>query len=518
MIAFGGTKVYKVSTAGVATDITGSASITSGSRWSIVQAPSGTAETGGPVYMSNGLDAPLYWTGSGNVAAWTGNSGTFTATINTTSTVTGIPASVFANLAVGMTITGTNIPSSTTIQSIQFGTTTTPASITLSNAATGSATETLTASPSPFYGTSPAVPNGAFSVFFGNRIWMTSVPGDPSAVYFSDLVSAGAAGGVGDPTQWPLSNVVRFDSSDGFGITGISSVGPYLLVFKEFKTWVITDINTGANRALSHGIGCVAHRTIVPTADGTFFLSSDQGVFVTTNGTELEEISYKVRPTILGINHALRANACGAFYQNHYYLTFPAGSSTSNNRTLDYDLQLKAWFLHDLAPNQWCIFEPTLTQGKLYGAIPGTSNGIRLCFDPSTYQDAGSNYTGANGYSAYYYANWERFSYYVFRHRVPVPMVKKRVRQVYFSGSGVITPVIFKDFSATGVQQPATPGAGVPTSPEQPVTFGVVAPTSDARIYAAGAAEEWSVGWGDTGSNNPFEVDAYAYMIQFRKS
>lgn len=56
---------------------------------------------------------------------------------NTMDTVTGLSST--ANLFVGMSVTGTNIPSDTTISTITSGT-----AITLSNAATGSATESIT--------------------------------------------------------------------------------------------------------------------------------------------------------------------------------------------------------------------------------------------------------------------------------------------------------------------------------------------------------------------------------------
>lgn len=474
LIAVGGTHIYSISTAGVTTDITGAATVTTGTRWEMVQAPVSTGVASeGPVYMVNGTDPPLYWTGTGNVAAWTG--------VNDSS----------------------------------------------------------------HYGTSPYVPNGKYMIFHQNRIWMTGVSGDPSAVYFSDIISTGASGGTGDPSSWPLTNVVRFDSSDGYPITGIGEVASYIVVFKEFKSWVITDFNTGANRQLVHGIGCVAHRSIVSTPIGTFFLTSDQGIYLTT-GTKVEEMSYRVRPTILNINQSYRQNSAGYFFNNHYYLSFPAASSTSLNRTLDYDTSIKggAWWLHDLTANEWEVFEPVAGPG-LYGAIPGTSNGVRLMFDPTTFQDAGSNYTGANGYSAYWFGAWQRFYEYFMRHRIQIPMIKKRVRQIYFDGSGVIIPVTFKNFNTTGLQQPGVTGNNPMSVLELPIDFaanaqvfgntdpaqlfggtsymgnqmifGGQAFTQDARIYAPGVAEEWSVGFGNT-TSDPFTVNAYAYAVQIRKS
>src|SRR5207248_8682974 len=132
-----------------------------------------------------------------------------------------------------------------------------------------------------FYKTAPHVPQGKYMIFAGNRVWMTGIASDPSAVWFSELVSIGEGGAEGDPSSWPTTNVVRFDAQDENPITGIGTVGPYIVVFKEEKTWVIHDLNTGANRRLADTIGCVSHRSIVHTAAGTYFLTRDQGVYLT---------------------------------------------------------------------------------------------------------------------------------------------------------------------------------------------------------------------------------------------
>lgn len=473
LIAVGGTKIYRISAAGAATDITGSATVTAGSRWCIVQAPVSTGYPGqGPVYMSNGIDPPLQWTGTGNVTAWNG------------------------------------------------------------------------VSDGNHYGTAPYVPNGAYMIFHENRIWMTGVAGDPSAVWFSDLITAGASGGVGDPSSWPLVNFIRFDSFDGKPITGIGEAGPWILVFKEFKSWVITDPNGQVARQLDDGVGCIAHRSIAGGVDGTYFLTSDRGIYV-TSGTKIGEAGYKVRPTILAINQANRANACATVYNNHYYLSFPLGSSTQNNRTLDYDEQLKSWWLHDLVANDFAIFDPVAAP-MLYAALPGSGTGIAQWLAAGVYTDLGVPYAGQNGFSAYWLAGWQRFYEYFLRHRLPMPMVKKRVRQVYFTGNGLIVPMIAKNFKAGLPQYPATVNnqdQAYPTLPvnfmQQPpelfgnpdtaqlfggttyggatMIFGGLSPIGDARIYAPGIAEEWSVGFGNA-TADPFRVDAYSYAISTRKS
>lgn len=468
LIVAGGGKIYKVSTAGAVTEI---GKGFSGARYTMVQAPTGTGVGGlGPVYMSNGVDAPQEWTGTGEVKPWSGKNDT------------------------------------------------------------------------EHYGTSPFVPNGAYMVFVGNRVWMTGISTDPSAVWFSDIVSIGAGGGQGDPTSWPKTNVVRFDSSDGYPITGIGTIGPYILVFKEHKTWVIHDINTGANRNLASNIGCVANRSITETPEGTFFLTADQGVYL-TDGTHIREMSYNVRPTILGINQAQRANAAGAYYNNHFYLSFASDASATNSRTLDYDMQLKSWWLHDLTANQWAQYEPS--EIGLYSVRPGTSKGVIQAFVPNVFADVGEPYAGAHSLTAYWFGSWIPFYIFIHRHAVSAQFVKKRVRAIHFDGSGIINPIVFKDFHQSAVQLPAVVGSSPQYEPALPVNFaagettfgntdtgqvfggteykgfemifGGAAVTQEARLYSLGTAKVWSVGFGNTNSE-PFEVDSFTLFAQFRKS
>jgi hypothetical protein len=133
----------------------------------------------------------------------------------------------------------------------------------------------------------------------------------------------------------------------------------------------------------------------------------------------------------------------------------------------------------------------------------------------------------------------------VFRHRIKAPFLKKRVRQIFFNGSGEIVPLVYRDFTEGGRQEPATinnASMSVPSFPtnfeagetifgneneEQKfggelyqgveMVFGGAKATSAARIYAPGVGFVWSVGFGNNSSEG-FEVDAFVFMTQFRKS
>lgn len=478
LVATGSTKAYSVNTAGEVTDI-GLEAFTDGLRWCIVQAPKGTRKTAGPVYMVNGKDKPQYWTGVEKATK--------------TALWKGEEAEVNGKKA---------------------------------------------------YKSSGGeyVPNGKYMVFAGERLWMAGMSDDPSAVRFCERSVAGAEGEIADPTWWPELNVVQFDKSDGDPITGLGVVGPYVLVFKRHKTWVINNLNTGENRRLSDTIGCVAHRSIVETQQGTFFLTADQGVYL-TNGSSLREMSYQVRPTILAINPKQREYAAGAYINNHYYLSFCSGSSEIPNRTLDYDNTLKSWWLHDLAGNQWALWEPTAGAPFLYTIPPVSEKGVVKAFVPGTYTDSSANYAGNGVLGAWWLSAWEPFAYYIARHKAKAPYLKKRVRQIFFNGEGQIIPGVYRDFGVGERQERAVSGseeiataAKVPTDftasiekwgegsgkwgeevPGTEILWGGESSVGEARIYAPGVAKTWGIGWGNN-SAEPFTVHSFTYMLSFRKS
>jgi hypothetical protein len=543
LIVCGGGRIYSLSPTVIAQIGSGFSS----DYWSMVQAPVSTAVPGqGPVYMVNGVDKPHYWTGAGEVKEWTGVSSTPKLTDGVLvehSPILKSETAGFISTDLGLTI---NLTSGGYIKgnSAQIKSVINSKEVELSieegveKSGTGVNFEITRA----FYKEGGHVPNGQFMIFAENRVWMTGIKADPSAVWFSELVSIGEGGAQADPSQWPSTNVVRFDSSDGNAITGIGTVGPYLCLFKESKTWIIHDLNTGANRRIADTIGCVSNRSIVETTGGTFFLTADQGVYL-TDGSKLHEMSYNVRPTILQINPAKRQNAAGAYFNNHYYLSYASGASAVANRTLDYDVQLKSWWVGDLTGNQWTIWEPVTGRPQLFAIPPGGTRGVVQAFVENVYTDSGANYTGENGLSAFWISPWEPFAYYVFRHRIKAPFLKKRVRQIFFDGEGQIIPVVFKNFGVGGTQTGAVVNNNPQSTLELPVDFfageetwgeedaewgaeetkgtvaiwGASAPVQSARIYAPGVARVWSVGYGNA-SDEPFEVFSFAYMIEFRKS
>lgn len=216
--------------------------------------------------------------------------------------------------------------------------------------------------------TSGTLPNGKYIIYHDNRVFVAgmatygAVTDAPSTVVFSDI---------GNPRSWPVANVVTFEPNDGQVITGLSTIGPYILVFKRDKFWVIYDSDTGANRQISENTGSVSHRSNVETPQGTFFLSADQGVFH-TNGSTITPISSNIDETLKEIVPIVAENAAGGFHEDHYYLSIQTGT-VNNDLTVDFDLNLKTWWIHDFAATQWALWTPAGQTG-LYAAYSSRQN------------------------------------------------------------------------------------------------------------------------------------------------
>jgi hypothetical protein len=384
-----------------------------------------------------------------------------------------------------------------------------------------------------FYGMIPYVPNGKYMVYTGNRMFVAGVAGAPQTLYFSDFL---------DPSSFPVLNLIQFGIGDGQPITALGTVGPYLLVFKEHAIWAVNIANIDTSgvvvRKIDDNIGCTAHRSVVTTDLGAIFLTATRGIYA-TNGVTAHEIGYNIRPTILAANPSLRQNAAGAFFRDHYYLSFASAGATHNDTTLDYDISLKSWWKHDFPSNDWLMWEPSVGHQLQY-AVAGTVPGIGFiahAFVPGQVTDMGAPIP------SFWRGPHHVFGYYIFRHFVATPFLKKRIRQVHFDGSGTITFAVWKDFASAGVNTPGVVGntpefmatspinfAGGQTifgNPDttqlfggatylgHPMIFGGTKTVGEARMYALGTMNAISIEFGGTA---PFEVDSYATMIQFRKS
>jgi hypothetical protein len=265
--------------------------------------------------------------------------------------------------------------------------------------------------------------SGRYLVYHGDRLWCAELA-ESGRVRYSGLTGVSP-----DTGAWDANDFVDLSPGDGQQITGIGTLGPYLVVFKEHKTYVITDTITGANRELTQAVGCHAHRSIVETDDGLIWLD-DTGVYI-TGGQEVTQISDAVDPLIEdAAAFATFDNACATLVDRSYYLSLSTDGNT-NNRTLQYDLETGAWWVHDCASNQFAKFSVTAGVPEFYSADPNATQ-VQQAFVPDTYTDSDASYT----------SRWTS-AHFVWG----APHKRKRVRQIRIDGQGEWVLGTATDFS-----------------------------------------------------------------------
>lgn len=357
---------------------------------------------------------------------------------------------------------------------------------------------TGTGSSTPWLGTN--IPNAKHLLYKGTRMWaanMTSYASvtDPgSCLVYSDL---------GDPSSFPLTGVVLFDPDDGEEITGIQSLGPYILVAKPSKLWVIYDIDTGANRPLIAGVGCSSGRSMVEGPGGVWFLANDDSVVI-CDGSKVQRVSDHIAPLLKKIIPSSRAFAPGVFFNGHYYLTV---ETDEGEKTLDFDIVLGSWFLHTFAPNDWAIWTSS-SEPRLYGS---TETAIVRAWVAGVTTDE----------SEVFLSYW-RGPYLTFG----VPFLNKRVRRIHFDGTGRIQVGLSRDFAGSITQEADVSfgevgsqelwGQGSDVWGEGDDPWGGTQEVGEAEVLTPGVARAWSVQFGNQ-TTDAWEVNSYTMAVTGRK-
>ena len=348
-----------------------------------------------------------------------------------------------------------------------------------------------------------AVPNGKYCIYHQNQVFVAGVSSTPSRLYWSAIA---------DPTNWDPASLtgagfMDFDPNDGEAISGIGRVGPYVIVFKPTKTWILVDPATATARRLSDSVGCLTHRSIATGPEGLFFLSPDRGVYL-TNGSKLTPISDKVLPTI----YARTGNtqfAAGVYFNGHYYLSLATTQATLNDTVLDFDTTLGSWWQHafgngasaGVAPFDWAILHSN--PSTLYIVTPdatplgGPAGRAAQAFTPTVYQDFGANFTWS------WTGPWQSPTFYR-RRRFPTPYFRKRLRQIRYDGLGQVDVSLARDWGLSA------------TSLATDVFANSTIITPGTRKHGQGVANVFSMIFSGTYSTQA-TVTSYTWMVADRK-
>ncbi len=345
-------------------------------------------------------------------------------------------------------------------------------------------------------GATGTVPTGTdLLIYHLDKFWAS---GDP--VYPGRLWSTGVAAptvppssneGLPDPRNWDTAFVDDVEPNDGEDITALGKVGPYLLVFKQRKTYVLSDPVNRSYRNVSSQIGCSAPRTVVETLNGTMFLSEDLGVCI-TDGTNITTVSDRIQvllDDIARLQPEAMKHSVATFYRGSYYLSVPY-NDTKNSITLEFQIENGAWWVHSLPYDDFALFDNGGTL-RLYGPKTQSAQMNKL-FNEGVFSDQGQAY---ESYWEGPYWTWGE------------PHINKRITQLRVDGLGswqIDAGTTFGDvreniegvpweeattdtslFAGSGIFQPSVP-------PETSI-FAPGAPISQYRYYTP--TDGWGRAW-----------------------
>jgi hypothetical protein len=298
-------------------------------------------------------------------------------------------------------------------------------------------------------------PSGEFLLYHSDRMWVGGDITAPSRVYWSS---------VGDPRDWSSvapsdAGFVDLDPNDGDVIQGLGSIGPYVLVFKRRKTFLLYEpsLATGANRRLSDSVGCIAHHTIASSPYGTIFLAID-GLKV-TDGQAIRDVGRVLSSGFKRVNPLnVLWTATGVYFKDHYYLS--GLDVTDLGPILDWDIKNDSYWRHglgaggDVGALGMVVIESSRLGASLWVAAReiGGSTATRGIYDMFQTEDLTLNplgdERGSDGVAAVFPWRAET-GFHVFKQ----PNIQKRIREVRLDLDATSPPTVEMAFTPSVVRE-----------------------------------------------------------------
>lgn len=343
--------------------------------------------------------------------------------------------------------------------------------------------------------TSPGSVNCRYLTQAGNRTFSAGDAARPYSLFISEIA---------DPTV--LTAEVQFNPGSNYPITGLGTSGPYVLVFTERDIYVVYDTETGANRKLATGAGTLAHRTIVETEKGTFFLDARRGMMVCDGATAPRAIGDQIRPEWDKIAQEDHAAAGGVWFDRHYYLSAPFDGTLS---ILDYDSELDSWWPQSPATAEMAVWDRGEGAGLVGLVGYEATTEVWDMFVPDVPDDPHSTFQSFWSSPFHVFGNGH---------------LRKRGREIHFDGRGKLRVFLAGDYrpndgdndddfdfdftSEGGIFGGTGTFGGVGT-------FGGSVTVGEDSLYSFGVARSWSVTVRSDGADY-WEMDAYTMLMTTR--
>lgn len=148
------------------------------------------------------------------------------------------------------------------------------------------------------------------------------------------------------PSDW-----TTVDDADQFAITGMEGVATAITAFNDMVIiWSDTTMhilygNDSEDWQLNDPLrcGCVSDRSVVEK-NGILFFMDYKEIKMFSGGVPVT-MSQRVKTYLEGIAYTYKEKICAGAWGKYLYWSIPYGSVTTNNITLEYDTELKRWYI-----------------------------------------------------------------------------------------------------------------------------------------------------------------------------
>lgn len=235
---------------------------------------------------------------------------------------------------------------------------------------------------------------GKWLTFYKSCLWTA---GNTTTGNETRLYRSGADTKLGDftynVTTNPLATSVYVSKDDGQALRGFFKHQDYLYPVKERSLWrasVASDTaGTISLELVDPARGTDSHFTI-DTVENDNFMFNEKGVFSTGYEPNLSEIrtnivSLRIDNKLSNIEKSRLDDVVGIYFDNHYYLAYSDGGSTTNNRVMVYDRQRLGWWEWTLDVN--CFSEYKNAGGETFLYFGSSEDGSIYYFDDTAKSD-----------------------------------------------------------------------------------------------------------------------------------
>ncbi|GAB7387348.1 hypothetical protein BSNK01_11840 [Bacillaceae bacterium] len=221
-------------------------------------------------------------------------------------------------------------------------------------------------------------PRGAYVAAHKNRLWMAGDQANPSRLYYSDILNI---------ESWPALNFIDISPNDGDKITGLLTIGDYLIISKGHSMWMLTGegSSTFSVRRIHSDRGAYAPRSLI-LVDGALCFVSDDGIYM-SDFTQHVLISERIRKFWNSLNLRRLHQAASWYYDHKLFVAVPSGGSIQNDTVIVFDALRKSFAGIYTGWNVSCW--QNIREGGKIETLFGHSNQTQVSQLTNTYSDNG---------------------------------------------------------------------------------------------------------------------------------